>query len=892
MRAGRIKAAKPLAPILAAIALATGAASATPALITPSTTPGDALWQRFVSPPDAARPMVRWWWFGPAITDGEIDREIAAMKAGGFGGFEVQPTYPLSPDDPAKGIRNLPYLSDPFLAALRHAGDAARAQGMRMDLTLGSGWPFGGPHIPITEAAADVRRLEIVIPSGSDHILLPALGPGEYVLALYVAGRRLPLGKDARIEQVGADRKAQLFIAGRTGQQVKRAAVGAEGFVLDHASARAVQTHLDKVGKTLLSAFDGAPPPYAIFSDSLEAYGSSWTDDLPAEFSRRRGYDLLDHLPALFEDLPESPSVRFDWAHTLSELVDERYLKPITAWAKAHGTRFRAQVYGFPPPTLSSNALVDLPEGEGANWRHFTSTRWATSAAHLYGKPVVSSETWTWLHSPTWAATPLDMKVEADRHFLQGVNQLVGHGWPMSPPGVAEPGWSFYAASALNDHNPWYRAMPAVTLYLQRISAMMREGEPVADVGIYLPIEDAFADMRPAQASVNEEMGRRLDNGVIAGVLAAGETFDLIDAQAVAAGRPLPRVLILPPMTRIDLAAYRQIASVARAGGTVFAMDDLPLTAGGLRDAAESKAVARLTGELRKSGAIRVVPSAQLAAELAKRAPPAMQVEHAEPALGFAHRRLTKGDLYLVVNTGPTPIATHARFAGDDRHGQWWDPMTGDRSIAGSGAIEVALAPYASRLLVFGADLPAAAPAVANATRQWVDLAGGWTAEVESDHTPAPPPGISWSDDPKLHFYSGAVRYSRRFDLPSAPPAYVWLNFGNGKQMPAGTTPERPRAEIAAPVREAALVRVNGKAAGTVWAPPWQLDIAPLLKAGENKIEIVVMNGAVNALAGRPRSDFRLLTLRYGERFTNQDQDKIEANPSGLLGPISLMIAR
>src|SRR5262245_59992977 len=69
----------------------------------------DSLWHRFANPPEDARPMMRWWWFGPAVSHEELDREIAAMKAGCFGGFEVQPTYPLSPDDPAAGIANLPY---------------------------------------------------------------------------------------------------------------------------------------------------------------------------------------------------------------------------------------------------------------------------------------------------------------------------------------------------------------------------------------------------------------------------------------------------------------------------------------------------------------------------------------------------------------------------------------------------------------------------------------------------------------------------------------------------------------------------------------------------------------------------------------------------------------
>ena len=185
-------------------------------------------------------------------------------------------------------------------------------------------------------------------------------------------------------------------------------------------------------------------PPTAIFSDSLEVYGADWTGDFLAQFAKRRGYDLRPYLPALAGDIGEKTgAIRNDWGQTLSELADENYLKPLTAWAHAHHTKFRSQTYGIPPVTLSSYNLVDLPEGEGTQWRHFSSTRWATSASHLYNRPVTSSETWTWLHSPVFRATPLDMKAEADLHFLQGVNQLVAHGWPYSPPSVGEPGWRF-----------------------------------------------------------------------------------------------------------------------------------------------------------------------------------------------------------------------------------------------------------------------------------------------------------------------------------------------------------------------------------------------------------------------------------------------------------------
>ncbi|GFE80025.1 hypothetical protein GCM10011487_20250 [Steroidobacter agaridevorans] len=856
----------------------------------------ELLWQRFQQPPADARPMMRWWWFGPAVEHQELDREIAAMKAGGFGGFEVQPVYALSTDDPSTGIVNTPYLSDPFLTALRHTSETARASGMRMDVTLGSGWPFGGPHIPITEAAAEIRRVELPLPAGAATIGLPFMEPGERAVALFLDEARVPVpkGATADVRPAARERKAYLFVAGRTGQQVKRAAVGAEGFVIDHISPAAVANHLTTVGDRLLSAFDGATKPYAMFSDSLESYGASWTDDLPQEFERRRGYDLLDHLPALFAEGSEGAAVRFDWARTLSELVDDRYLKPINAWANQRGTRFRAQVYGLPPPTLSSNALVDLPEGEGADWRRFNSTRWATSAAHVYERDVVSSETWTWLHSPSWAATPLDMKAEVDRHFLQGVNQIIGHGWPYSPPQVAEPGWAFYAAASFNDRNPWYPVMPTVTRYVHRVSAMLREGKPDSAVAIYLPTEDAFADMRPARASVNEEMRQRFQPNLVGQVLDAGQTFDFIDASAIVAGKLTHRLLILPGLDRIDSAAFERIAAWVDNGGLVIVTGALPGSAGGLMDgAAGAQRVQQLSRQLLESKQrVRVVPPESLGATLRSVLEPTVALASSNSAFGFIRRRLDNGYLYFIANTGQRPITTQARFAGDNGRGEWWDAVTGERESAGSGNIAVHLAPYESKLLVFVSGLDRLEPATEHRLSPMLDLSKGWRVQAKGISAPPPQPGTSWTDDPKLKHYSGSVTYQRSFALKKADldnDARLLLDFGADTPLP-DIRQDRPRALLEAPVRDAALVRVNGKDAGAVWMPPWRLDVTPLLRPGKNEVEVLVMNTAINTLSARPVSK-RLLELRYGARFKEEDQDKLQPSPSGLFGPVTLIRA-
>ena len=133
------------------------------------------LQERFRKPPEDSKLMMRWWWFGPAVTAEELDREMRLMKEAGIGGFEVQPVYPLTLDDPGKGLANLRYLSPEFLDAVRSTACAAQQLGLRMDMTLGSGWPFGGPHITPELAAEHLRCLRFPVEVGSRRIQAPRL---------------------------------------------------------------------------------------------------------------------------------------------------------------------------------------------------------------------------------------------------------------------------------------------------------------------------------------------------------------------------------------------------------------------------------------------------------------------------------------------------------------------------------------------------------------------------------------------------------------------------------------------------------------------------------------------------------------------------------------------
>jgi len=196
-----------------------------------------ALERGFQRPPDDARVMMRWWWFGPAVTTTGLEREMRLMKAGGIGGFEVQPVYPLALDDPARGIRNLTHLSEEFLEALRFTAAKARELGLRFDLTLGSGWPYGGPSVPVTEAAGRLRWERVPV-TASSRIPLPGLAGGDKLITAFgvrARGQGAPvevLGELADIRDgavwipAGGDRAAGVwcFISSRTRQLVKRPA--------------------------------------------------------------------------------------------------------------------------------------------------------------------------------------------------------------------------------------------------------------------------------------------------------------------------------------------------------------------------------------------------------------------------------------------------------------------------------------------------------------------------------------------------------------------------------------------------------------------------------------------------------------------------------------------
>ena len=377
------------------------------------------LYSQFQNPDSRYRPFVRWWWNGDRVNEKELVRELRIMKEAGIGGVEINPIEFPAGDD-TLDTKPLKWLSDEWIDMLKVVFDETDKLGMRCDLIIGSGWPFGAESLPRDERAEVLLTYAKEVPAGepleiSMFHLFKELDPGVTI----VNPRRTPelvsicLAPDPirsleeAIDLSGNIKDGVLTVDVPEGKwqlyamvkfdsfaSVINGAPGAAGSILNHMDAAAVRHYLDHMADAIekrIGPLSGRVR--AMFIDSMELEGNNWTSDFAKVFKERRGYDVMPWLPfTMFEvgrlgdvknfeyGSKKSPKfqeevnrVRFDFELTKAELLDERFYGTMGQWAKERGLKLRAQAYGRGFFPLESSFNVDFPEGESwtTNWlRH------------------------------------------------------------------------------------------------------------------------------------------------------------------------------------------------------------------------------------------------------------------------------------------------------------------------------------------------------------------------------------------------------------------------------------------------------------------------------------------------------------------------------------------
>jgi len=457
----------------------------------------------FADPPTSARPMVRWWWPGGDVTDQELSRELRIMKEGGLGGVEIQSfKIGLDPKAPPEVRRRVDsFLSPEWFGHVKHAIEEGGRLGLNVDLTFGSGWPYGGPHIPLELSAQqlNVKVTPLKGPSTFDGKIpgAPLASSMKLVAIVAVRGTQPEFVKkritgDSRPSEVVVkpgnvdptsavvltrETKADgslnwkvpegnwllfSFIQAPTRQAVTGGAGVGTQWVLDHLKRAALQRHIDAIGEHAKKYFgqDFGTSLRGIFCDSLEvtAQNMYWTDGFLGEFQKRRGYNLTPYLPLVkhpgysdpYVEYPSPPlydapeigeRIRHDYWQTVSDVMIDNFYQPLIDWADANHLKARIQAYGSPTDLLKIFGHSDIPETENlyADGR-YDFLKLASSGGHLFGRNIASSETFVW-ERHDYETTPEKMKYTADELFTAGINGILYHGFPYEYMDRPEPAW-------------------------------------------------------------------------------------------------------------------------------------------------------------------------------------------------------------------------------------------------------------------------------------------------------------------------------------------------------------------------------------------------------------------------------------------------------------------
>lgn len=509
----------------------------------------DAVYTAFASPLNIHRPFVRWWWNGDRVTKEETLRELDVMKAAGIGGVEINPIK-WNENADAIGIPELTWGSPQWLDVVEATVKGAKEKGVVCDMIVGSGWPFGGEHVPRDEQSQIVilgtRNLEggkqysftqkellssVEPPSNYENkvseLFMLRLAPAS--MQVFTPGTNLDsqLKNDTITVTVPAGGHVLYYLIKYTGfQRVIQGALGARGPVINHYQQSAVQNYLDHFGE-LLTGRLGPLNNYfrAIFTDSIELEGANWCSDYFEQFKQRKGYDLEPYFPYILFKVGEmgnavnekygtefSPElqatinrIRYDFLETKQALFQERFVGTFTAWCKKHGVQSRMQAYGMDCNAIDATMQLDIPECETWTWvpqieefdaspdnfsgRNYTMVnKFVSSAAHLAGKQEISCEENT-NTGQIFSATLERVKVTGDQSNLSGVTHSVLHGFNYSPLEAPFPGWLRYG-SFFNERNPWWPYFRLWSDYKSRLSSLFMHSVMQANIAVLHPLAD------------------------------------------------------------------------------------------------------------------------------------------------------------------------------------------------------------------------------------------------------------------------------------------------------------------------------------------------------------------------------------------------------------------
>lgn len=668
----------------------------------------------FLNPPPGYGEVPFWWWSGDDLDVDRLIWQVRELHKKGISGFQVNyshydtPGWPTDSGEPA-------LLTDAWWKIYSRISKECAKLGMGIGLsTYTLDWPNGAKNVfyDLFYSKPELNAIELM---AGERLRLAGGETASVPVEIDQFAARAYAVKDGVLQAGGIDLSG-LVKDGHLGWTAPAGLWELWTFRAVRKSG-SLNPLLPGAGKTVVRGFfqpfeDHNPGKTSeglnfFFNDELEiGFGKfAWHDDFAGQFQQRRGYDLFEVLPAMWQDMGDiTPKVRIDYAEVRMSLMEERYFKPVYDWHASRGIIFGCDNHGrgldphaygdyFRACRWYSAPGHDTPGGSADPIKGKVSS----SIANLYQRPRVWLEGY---HSLGWGATLEQMMFATRENYLYGCTLFSLHGFYYTMLGSH---WE-WAPPCYHFRMPYWEHMGTFLKYFERLSYLMSQGHSVFDVAVIYPVTPYEAEMNGAAAKDTAfEVGNRL--------MAAGINFEFIDHESLARaevvdGRLVVReaktsyqALIVPNMEAVRWSTVEKAEAFAKAGGVVLVVGALPSATerAGRNDA---QLVAKLAGifkpDQRLSDAGEAVERIRQSIDL--------DVRGLEGTVRALHRKVGASDVYLVMDASPGEVV---EFRARGRV-ELWDPWTGKnralqvvKETATGTQVELPLEKYEAQVVVF-----------------------------------------------------------------------------------------------------------------------------------------------------------------------------------------------
>jgi hypothetical protein len=616
------------------------------------------------------------------------------------------------------------------------------------------------------------------------------------------------------------------FGSSLTGQKNGPAVAEATGLEVDKLDGRRVRQyidhHLHRYGDIAIGG---------LLSDSIEAGPQNYTEQLPAQFAARRGYDMMPWLLAvaglLVDDASSTDLFLTDFRLTISELLAEEYYCALADAAHQRGAIYYAEALEDHRPQLGDDLAMrsraDVPMG--AMWTfspqvgpaptYVADLKGASSVTHVYDRSFTGSEAFTSMGTP-WRDSPRTLKHIADLQLTLGVTRFCIHSSPHQPSTVPIPGMAManILGQSFSRNETWAPFAGPWVDYLARCSYVLAEGRPAVDIAYFIgeeaPVTALFGD------ALNTDVPVSYDYDYV-DIDALTNRMDL-DRGMLVAGESRYRVLYLGGSSeRMSVTALRALEQLLDDGATVIGTP--PTHRRSLADSPEEfrDLTTRIWGERSRGRLLSTRNLGDALAELAIE--PLFRLD--DPRVRHIARWVDESPVIFVANPTADPLTTALELNHPTDALATWNPVTLERR-----ALQLTTSNrYVVELAAFGSLFVLTAPADRKRETRSLAVEGTWSLAIPGHpEIPLPEGPQPWTElGPVAESYSGIAVYRLEVELTDFEPG-----------------PERWTLDLG-DVADIAEVTINGQSAGVAWTSPYRVPASQLTR-GRNVIEVAVAN--------------------------------------------------